>query len=432
MASTPVVRVPDTGPAPFRIRTTGPSVAPLVVKATGRGSVPPLRIGRFLIASGDRIALHHLLERHVPARGLRQRLERWAALATLDRGMEGVALSVLHRRYGAQAPGALEVEAVWAAVRDTLKCCGLTGVRIRLHQLSDPARGLDRGGVLIGFSRRGQAAEPTHALVVLKVRMMGSGRPRFAHEAQALASVRAPLTRALKALVPAPLAHRVSDGVEVLATGFVPGRPLPLDLSPGRRSSRLARRHLVATAGALAELQARLGPGEDGFVDGSAWPEEADAYAWSGGLRERLAVQPLPMLPAHGDLTPANVLFDGGHVSGIIDWSRHRDADLPTRDLFRFLLGYGRLLDPRPSRERASVIRRAFVERNPVSQAVRQALLRYGTSLGLDLPMLEGLFRLHLVAGGGAEDPCHPLGTAAARAAALRVMDGATETVFTP
>jgi hypothetical protein len=346
--------------------------------------------------------------------------------------MDGLAVAALRRWHGAQTPGPLEVEAVWVAVRDTLKSCGLTGVRIRVHILNEPAAGIGYGGVLIGFGRRGSALEATHPLVAIRVRPVAGGGTRLEKEAQALASVRAPLAPALRALVPTPLAHRVSDGIEVLATSFVPGRPLPFDLPRGAQAGRAAHRHMSAVAGSLADLQNGLREAGDRVLDGSAWPDEAADYPWSSPLRERLAVRPVPLLPSHGDFAPHNILLERGLVSGIVDWGRYRPADLPTRDLFHFLIGYARLLDPRPVGVAARALERAFIERNRVSHAIRQALLRYSERRELGLPTLGGLFRLHILLadhGGGAGDP---LPTPTDRKAALRLLDAASETVFTP
>jgi hypothetical protein len=402
-----------------------------VVKASGRGSVPPVRLGPFLIKGGDRPALRYLLQHQLPACRARDRLERWLALRALERGFDRPGLAAFFRRYGRLSPGPLEVEAVWVAVRETLKSCGLTGLRVGVHHLSDPAEGLGYGGVLVGFGRRGNAVEADHPIVVLKVRPSDGSASGFADEAQALAAVRAPLSRGLGDLIPVPLAHRSAEGVEVLATGYVPGRALPLDTTPAATAKRGVRRRLVAVAATLARLQAGLGHDVDQVADGSVWPDAAGDERWSRELRERLAVRPLPLMRVHGAFRPEHLLADGRRITGIVGWSNHRPAALPTEDLFHFILSFARLVDRR-SRGGPRLISRTFVERNRVSRAVRDALLRYGEQRELGLPTLDGLLRLHLLLAPSVGGPPQAFRTMDDRLRAIRILDDANETVFTP
>lgn len=428
---TPTLDRHDTGPGrdPVRIRTASPSAAPLVVKASGRGSVTPLRFGGFLVAPGDRVALRHLLEHHLPATTRRERWERATARAALERGFEGIAGAVLSRRLGARTPGPLEVEAVWEAVRATLKSCGLTGVSVRVHRLEEPAAGLGYGGDLVGFGRRGGALEASHPLVVVRVRPRGSVRTGLAPEARALATLRGALPSAWRDLVPAPLAHRVADKVEVLATGFLPGRALDLDL-PRRPSAAAVLHPAVAVAGTLADLQNAVR--HDGLAAGEVVPDEALEAPWAAQLRERLDVRPVPLVPSHGALSPRTILFDGDRVSGLVDWSEHGGAELPTRDLFDFLMAYSRRLEGRRGRDPVKLVGRAFVRRTRVSRAIRQALVAYGERRELGLPTLGGLFRLHLLAAASGDGARGLPSSDAERAAVFRVLDRARETVFTP
>jgi hypothetical protein len=393
--------------------------------------VSPLRLGRFLIAPDDSVALEHLFEHHWPVRGRAEHLRRWAALAALSKGLSPIAEATAVRHYGRKEAGPLEVEAVWIAVREALKSCGLTGVRIRVHRLSDAGAGLGDGAVMVGFSRRGNALEARQPVVVVKVRPEGTGRCDVGQEARALAEVRRPLPTPSRALIPIPLTHHVAEGFEVLAMGFLPGRPMPLDLVGGRGPKGERGRRIATVAATLATMQGEWGALAEEVEDGSGWPEELTRFPWSGPLRERLAVRPIPLLPAHGAFSPANVLFAGDRVSGIMDWSSHRPRDLPTRDLFDFLVGAARLGD-RTRRSDAEIVRRAFVQRTPISRSIRQALLRYGERRELGLPTLHALFRLHLVAGGGGDPAIGGLGSREERLGALGMLDTATETVFTP
>ncbi|MBT8405531.1 MAG: hypothetical protein KJP18_16855, partial [Gemmatimonadetes bacterium] len=397
----------------------------------GRGSVPPHRFGPFLVRRGDRPALQYLLDHQLAACRRRDRLERWLAGKALDRGFDRIALAALVRRYGREAPGPLEVQGVWVAVRDTLKSCGLSGVRIGVHKLTDPAGGLGYGAVLIGFGRRGNALEADHPIVVLKVRPESASASGFAEEAQALAAVRAPLPKGLRDLIPVPLAHRSTDEFEVLATGYVPGRSLPLDLTPDALGRIGIRRRMIAVAATLARLQVGLGHSVDRVADGSVWPEAAGDAPWSRELRERLAVRPLPLMRVHGGFGPENILCKGHRITGVVGWSHHRSAALPTEDLFHFLLSFAHLVDRR-SRGGAGAIRRVFVERNRVSRAVRDALLRYGEQRELGLPTLDGLLRLHLLVAPSPGGTAQAFRTMDDRLEAVRVLENARETVFTP
>lgn len=413
---------------PIRIRTTAPSAAPLVVPAAGRGSVAPLRFGRFLVEPGDRVALGHILRHHAPTGSRRQRWQRSLGLAALNRGFEGVAVAVLRRRYGTHTPGPLEVDAVWTEVRAALKSCGLTGVGIRVHELAEPAAGLAYGGDLVGFGRRGGSPEADHPLVLVHVRPRGTGRSGLVGQARALASVRGALPSPWRDLVPAPLAHRLSEKVEVLATGFVPGRALTLDL-PRRPSPALMAHHLVAVAETLADLQNAFRSDES--ADGSLLPDAALERPWAVELGERLDVRPVPLVPSHGALGPDTLRFDQGRVSGIADWSASSAADVPTRDLFDFLLAYARHLEPRRGKDPVKLVRRAFVAKNRTSGAVRRALVAYGARRELGLPTLGGLFRLHILTRGARRSDGTP-GPEAEREAVLRALEKGRETVFTP
>ncbi|MBT8336469.1 MAG: hypothetical protein KJO11_07690, partial [Gemmatimonadetes bacterium] len=77
-------------------------------------------------------------------------------------------------------------------------------------------------------------------------------------------------------------------------------------------------------------------------------------------------------------------------------------------------------------------IRRVFVERNRVSRAVRDALLRYGEQRELGLPTLDGLLRLHLLVAPSPGGTAQAFRTMDDRLEAVRVLENARETVFTP
>jgi aminoglycoside phosphotransferase (APT) family kinase protein len=46
----------------------------------------------------------------------------------------------------------------------------------------------------------------------------------------------------------------------------------------------------------------------------------------------------LPRIPTHGDFGHANLLAQGGRLSGVVDWNKAAPAGLPLLDLFNLLL----------------------------------------------------------------------------------------------
>jgi hypothetical protein len=80
-----------------------------------------------------------------------------------------------------------------------------------------------------------------------------------------------------------------------------------------------------------------------------------NAVGWSGWeaqlldrlslVAHELADVPVPLVAVHGDYAIGNVLVDGGHVCGVVDWELGRRVGLPFSDLFKFAASYGSYLD---------------------------------------------------------------------------------------
>lgn len=146
-----------------------------------------------------------------------------------------------------------------------------------------------------------------------------------------------------------PMAAAVSLGRFVAALH----QPAPPDGAPVNlvRGCPLADRH-NAVQERLARIGHELAPAERAALD-QAWTDALAAPPWDG-----------PPLWVHGDLHPANLLVDDGHVSAVIDFGDLTAGD-PATDLAvawmlfdpgpraRFLTVAGSALDAAGTRRRA-------------------------------------------------------------------------------
>jgi len=155
--------------------------------------------------------------------------------------------------------------------------------------------------------------------------------------------------------VPRPLLHSAHDGRTVTAETFLPGRRLRdvLRARPGAAPRHL--RGVDALVPWLAAFHARSArPADAGDLEAHVFRplrEAPSGLALSPGERASLAAitaqaralagrAPLPLVFAHHDLGPHNVVVDSdGRFAGVIDWEDGA-VGLPAGDLFFFLTAF--------------------------------------------------------------------------------------------
>jgi Phosphotransferase enzyme family len=78
-------------------------------------------------------------------------------------------------------------------------------------------------------------------------------------------------------------------------------------------------------------------------VGSSPWEEQLVGRL--GELARELGGVRVPMVAVHGDYAVGNLLAEGRHISGVVDWELGRRVGLPFSDLFKFVASYGSYLD---------------------------------------------------------------------------------------
>ncbi|MEA2557583.1 MAG: hypothetical protein QOG88_1121 [Actinomycetota bacterium] len=202
--------------------------------------------------------------------------------------------------------------------------------------------------------------------VAAKMARGGSiGATALTAEYEALLRLHAALASAGEGLgLPRPLAFGEVGGRLVLAETVVTGAPL---------TTRYYQRGHVTEPGAVdadlemvatwlrrfrADSNAGTVPLDASTFDewvASVFLRFADTFGWGPELedllrdvRERareLMGCPIPVGGSHGDLAIANVLVDGDHVSGVVDWELGAIGAPPFADIYKFPLSYGAFLD---------------------------------------------------------------------------------------
>jgi O-antigen/teichoic acid export membrane protein len=179
---------------------------------------------------------------------------------------------------------------------------------------------------------------------VLKVAATGSGVASLRREEEVLRQLRSDeRLGAWRSLLPVPWHAGHLDGGAFLATSRLPGQSLP----PG------TARHLTSAAFHAITPLHHLGRTVQAVDDSllSRWVDEpaeriARTVDGSGGLsrlvatlRQDLVGRPVTLGWTHGDFYWGNVLADAvGRVTGIVDWSQAREADLVALDTVFWLL----------------------------------------------------------------------------------------------
>jgi hypothetical protein len=105
------------------------------------------------------------------------------------------------------------------------------------------------------------------------------------------------------------------------------------------------------------------------------------------------ATQPLPVVFAHGDPGPQNLLVsDIGQVT-FLDWENAEPAGMPLWDLFAFLRGFSTwALRRSQAGSRLAAIRRNFVEGSAYTPMIGAEVERYRRALELDPDLVPPLF----------------------------------------
>lgn len=342
---------------------TLPLVCPELVEWIGRGAARYGTAGRFLVPlEGAALRYFHRVL-FVPYR-VRDRVARWLP------GALGVRL-VLEKR-AASGEGDSLSAALGAPVGELLRDTPLEGrTGLRAIVLRDPAAA-DRAQVVAFVFAEGDE----HPAAVLKQRPIGKDPPALRQEWDALCRAAA-LPPDLRASVPRPLSLRTYGGTELLLLSWLPGRSAYAQVRSVVRPQRHLRAHFEQAASWLARFHAAT--------------RRVGAPATATG-------RALAASAAHGDFWARNVLFEGGRLTGVVDWEHGREEALPSEDLFHFPLTYG-LSYPwagrRPIRPEEA-FRLTFLADNALSRAVTRYFRRYCADTGLSPAALPALFETYL------------------------------------
>ncbi len=216
---------------------------------------------------------------------------------------------------------------------------------VQLLQSSGPA-GAARKVVLLLFSGRASAPQ-----MVLKLMRDPAHDDELQREYEQLCALHHPLAAQLLAPRPVGLFH--AGRQLLLAETALPGAPLSAILQRRRPLTRRARLRLLgdylrAAAGWLGRFQ-DSGPQTRTTFAGRAallpylerLPDDLlpDSFpALLAGEADRFQGLALPLVNAHGDFWPGNLLFDERRaLCGVNDWEAFQPQCLPTFDLFHFL-----------------------------------------------------------------------------------------------
>lgn len=246
--------------------------------------------------------------------------------------------------------------------------------------------------------------------VVVKVAKTASRQ--LERERVALSRIRPRLPAGFRSTLPEPLALLEHGSWSGLVLSALPGAPVYKELVSSWWPGRQVRRHFAAAARWLGEFHRATSAT---LPDEAAERTEEDLAEDLGHLdadREKVSEWAKEFLdlwrssrPAatavHGDFWSRNLLIRHGDwaPSGVVDWADAKESGDLCRDLFHFPLSYG-LSFPWNRRRRATpgeAFRRAFLETNSVSQAVRGYFESYCRVTGLDQRLLEPLMILYLL-----------------------------------
>lgn len=243
---------------------------------------------------------------------------------------------------------------------------------------------------------------PDAAAVVRRYGRLHVGRATVAFEHLLLAHVAPRVPE-----VPAPLAARdgttfaLDEGAFVAVFPWIDGRTGARDAHAGAAAAALlARYHRAA-----ADVPGRDAVRATRFLGALAWLREgyaacaapdspiARALPWTeliaalGASTVRVAAvrRDIPVLIAHGDPHPGNVVFSGGVARGLIDFDFAHETER-VYDLGAFLDEFGRENDDAPlALERLPALVAAYASEAPLTLAERElipdAMLRHAATL---------------------------------------------------
>lgn len=202
----------------------------------------------------------------------------------------------------------------------------------------------------------------------LKLARTAERRRSLEHEHATLRRLAA--VGAVGAGVPEPLALFPAGDWLVLAQRCLPGTPLSVRVRrrPHLRRARTDVRRALAW---LRGFQAATSDGSSTVIDGAAVRDAVGVHAASLpsafvasvlAAADRHAGLRVPLVFAHGDYWPGNVLLDREEI-GVVDWEGAASGRSPVDDLFFFLLTYAlcvpgpRWRIPEPSEAVGAVLR---------------------------------------------------------------------------
>jgi aminoglycoside phosphotransferase (APT) family kinase protein len=254
---------------------------------------------------------------------------------------------------------------------------------------------------LFGANRPGPSA-------VMKLRYTGPKTDGLLREKSALDTVGPRLERELQATVPRALAHEeTGTGEESLLLTSVPGRSAYAELRNSFRPESLPARHFRTAAVWLARFHlASRSPrafepaGERRSVrEILSAAEGSDDLRWLDELDEICAGRPLSMSFSHGDFWARNLLVPprADALPSVVDWECFEEEAPPFVDLFHFPISYGWIYPWPGQKSTEEIFRLTFLEKTPVSRAVRRYLRTYCDETGLDRRALKPLLHLYLL-----------------------------------
>lgn len=106
-----------------------------------------------------------------------------------------------------------------------------------------------------------------------------------------------------------------------------------------------------------------------------------------------------PLMWAHGDLNPTNVICQGNYI-GVVDWDQASSSEIPLYDWFDFLFSYGYSLFRVSFGDARSCFKgfeQTFFSKNSLSKAIKEATHDYIENIGVDAEAVPAMFDIFIV-----------------------------------